>query len=496
MKTTSFWLGVLCALFCFGQAQAYEALGGPTQLIRYDASKAYEGYTLFSFAKKTYLIDMLGNVVHTWNLPMPPGLHMKLMEDGSLLGAYRIDAKDVKNKALLIGGRGGGLIRLDWDSNVIWDVSLNTEKYLSHHDFVQMPNGNVLVNVWENVSYDEAVKAGRNPDQTLKDKGVVYDCLYEINPKGEIVWRWSSWDLRGGSNDPEKFDVNFITYVLPEYKNENQDWNHFNDVDYDPATDRIVVDSREFSEIYIIDHKTGKLLYRWGNPAASGQGKPPTYTTTGDQQIFSPHDTHFIPQGLPGAGNILIFDNGWGRPPITFSRVVEMNPETGEIVWSWKSKAETGFAAHHISGAQRLPNGNTHVNSGNWGHMFEVTKDGEVVWEYINPVTRGHGPQCWIDDEYFGVPSGWNNGVFRSHRYGPDFPGLKGKKLEPQGQIAGQCTDIHGSRIKLDGATQPGAKLWRENTVTTFIPATPTTAAPAAQEQETEGDDGPAMHAY
>jgi hypothetical protein len=460
-----------CLYIC--SSQAYEVLNGPSQLIQYKASKAYEGYTLITSkgADKTYLIDMLGYVVHTWeHKTYIPGLHFVLLENGHILGntsqgnmkgspgesgAGSGGSQQGKGQSITLGGTSKGLVELDWDGNIVWKYDPGPSEGILHHDFVRLPNGNTLCNAWEAISYKDAIAGGRRADQTT-ERGVAADVIYEIDPGGKVVWKWSAWEHRG-MNSKSNLDVNFITYVLPEYANDNPDWTHFNDIDYNPAADQILVDSREFGETYIIDHKTGEILYRWGNPSAYGEGSPPTFTTQGDQILFGPHDAHWIKEGLPGAGNILIFNNGWGRPPITYSSVVEVNPKTGEIVWEYKSKAETGFASHHISGAQRLPNGNTFICSGNWGHLFEVTVKGEVVWEYISPVTPD-GMKNWLEDSAF--PG--ENTTFRAHRYGPGYPGLKGRKLEPQGQIA---EDIKGGwmpRVDLEGATQPGVKLWEK----------------------------------
>jgi outer membrane protein assembly factor BamB len=419
-------------------------------------------------AEETYLIDMLGNVVHTWpHETKPPGLHFVLLENGHILGntgtgmhqgpggpnTQEGDGQDTTKWNL--GGAAKGLIEMDWDGNVVWEWEPGPEDGTHHHDFVKLPNGNILCNIWETVSYEKAIAAGRRADQTT-EKGVAVDVIYEIDPEGRVVWKWNAWDYRG-TNSEKHLDVNYITYVLPEHGQNNPDWNHFNDVDYDPATDRILVDSREFGELYIIDHKTGDILYRWGNPSAYGAGAPPTLTTPGDQILFGPHDAHWIDEGLPGAGNILIFNNGWARAPITYSSVIEMNPETGEIVWEYKSNAETGFSSHHISGAQRLPNGNTLICSGNNGHIFEVTADKEVVWEYINPITS-NGAVSRLEDA--GMMGG--NAVFRAHRYGPDHPGLKGKDLTPRGQIAEDVKAGWQPKVNLEGATQPGGELWEK----------------------------------
>jgi outer membrane protein assembly factor BamB len=472
MRTRVIFFGIfLFVIVCFNNSYAYESHSGPSQLIQYNAAKAYEGYTLFSpmYSDKTYLIDMMGNVVHVWeHKGDPPGMHYILLENGHILGNTRDKRPPMPkegapkvapkpnpnpNKGLNFGGGAKGLKELDWDGNVVWEYIPGPDQGSLHHDFVRLPNGNTMTNAWESVSLEDAIAGGRNHKQTT-ERGIADDVIYEIDPKGKVVWKWSGWAHRG-MNSKKHLDLNFITNVLPKYRMANPDWLHINDIDYDPATDQILIDSREFGELYIIDHKTGEIVYRWGNPSAYGAGDPPTFTTPGDQILFGPHDAHWIKEGLPGAGNILIFNNGWARPPVTYSSIIEMNPKTGEIVWEYKSKAENSFTSHHISGAQRLPNGNTFVCSGNHGHMFEVTKEGEVVWEYINPDTSA-GAKNWIDDLGFQA----NNGVFRAHRYGADYPGLKGKDLTPKGQIATDIKDAWKPKVKLEGATQEGAKNW------------------------------------
>lgn len=461
---------ILSTALCFSTSHAYESHSGPSQLIQYDASKAYEGYTLFSpmFSTKTYLIDMLGNVVHVWeHKGDPPGLHYILLENGNILGNTREKpgpkpkpgepmAKPKPNpnpnKGLNFGGGAKGLMEVDWDGNVVWEWIPGPEEGSLHHDFVRMPNGNTLTNAWEHVSKEKAMAGGRDPKETT-NRGIAPDMIYEVDPNGKVVWKWSAWEHRG-MNSQKHLDLNYITAVLPQHRFANPDWTHFNTVDYNPETDQILVDSREFGELYIIDHKTGDIVYRWGNPYAYGKGEPPAFTTPGDQKLFGPHDAHWIKEGLPGAGNILIYNNGWAQPPINYSSVIEMDPNTGEIVWEYKAKSNNSFYSHHISGAQRLPNGNTMVCSGTNGHFFEVTKEGEVVWEYINPVTFG-GIKSWIDEPGSGM-------VFRAHRYGPDYPGLKGKKLKPQGQIAEDIKDAWKPKVNLEGATQKGAKVWKK----------------------------------
>ena len=114
------------------------------------------------------------------------------------------------------------------------------------------------------------------------------------------------------------------------------------------------------------------------------------------------------------------------------------------------------FYGSYISGCQRLPNGNTYIDSGPHGHFFEVTQGGELVWEYVNPVgdrTRGeYGIYKFMKDTY----DRRFNSVFRSHRYGPDYPGLAGKDLTPMGPITemhveGALDKFRDSQMGFDG---------------------------------------------
>jgi hypothetical protein len=153
--------------------------------------------------------------------------------------------------------------------------------------------------------------------------------------------------------------------------------------------------------------KGGDLLYRWGNPRAYNAGD------ADDQQLFVQHDVQWIPSGYPGAGNILVFNNGGGRPDGDYSSVDEITPPVDNAgnyngygpsspVWSYTAATLTDFYAANISGAQRLSNGNTLVCDGPEAYFFEVTAAGDVVWEY------DHG----------------NQPIFRATRYQSDYPGL------------------------------------------------------------------------
>jgi hypothetical protein len=177
----------------------------------------------------------------------------------------------------------------------------------------------------------------------------------------------------------------------------------------------------------------GDLLYRWGNPQTYHRGND------SDQRLFVPHDAHWIESDLPGEGNILIFNNGRKRPGGNYSSIDEISPtimqngnyslnsdsryQPDTILWTYTDPDRTSFFASNLSGAQRLPNGNTLICDGPKGIFFEVSGEEEIIWKYINPVIRG-GPIAQGD-----ILSIQENRVFKIYRYGHDYPGFADQEL-------------------------------------------------------------------
>ena len=428
-----------------------------------NSSYVSEGYVLFAPFRhtETYLIDNEGRLIHSWASDFTPGSSAYLLENGNLLRGA-----NWKTNPKFSGGAGGRVEEFDWEGNLVWSFEYSGNTFQAHHDFEKLPNGNVLMIAWEVKPGDEAIASGRDP--ALLPTGELWpDHIIEVRPSlpdgGEIVWKWHAWDhliqdfdptksnYGNVSEHPELLDLN---YVHPDYAGQS-DWLHLNAIDYNADLDQIIVSSPFLGEIWIIDHSTtldearshaggkggkgGDLLYRWGNPRAYGQGAGE------DKQLFFQHDAQWIEPGLRGAGNILIFNNGADRPDASYSSIYEIespvrqdgsyemapnNPFGPEqSVWSYTAEHETEFYSPFISGAQRLPGGNTLICSGMNGTFFEVTEPGETVWKYVNPVVDT-GPLAWNDS----IPpvSGFGtNLVFRANRYGPLFPGFAGKELIP-----------------------------------------------------------------
>lgn len=173
------------------------------------------------------------------------------------------------------------------------------------------------------------------------------------------------------------------------------------------APDNIIIDSREANFIAIIDRQSGKVVWRLGPnlpPRGHADPKPP-YPV---DQFSGQHDAHLIADRLPGAGNLLVFDNQGeaGYPPAALqviggSRILEINPVTAQIMWEYagasSGRAPWTFFSSFISSVDRLPNGNTFIDEGMNGRLFQVTPTGDIVWEYVSPF-EGAVPTGGVSD--------------------------------------------------------------------------------------------------
>ena len=417
--------------------------------------ESYNGYTMFAPLKNTtsYLIDNCGEKVHSWDSSYIPAASAYILEDGTLLRTGYVG-----NTIFVAGGNGGIIEMIDWDGNVIWDYTLSSTTELLHHDLEYLPNGNILAIVWDLKTQEETSQAGR----TDASDSIWSEKIIEIQPNlstGEstIVWEWKVWD-----HLVQDVDANLDNYGTiassPELININfhggdpkTDWLHINGIDYNEDLDQIVLSIHTFSEIWIIDHATstaeaashsggnqnkgGDLLYRWGNPQAYNQG------SSVDQQLFKQHNPNWIDNSFLDEGMIMVFNNQAGGQGIS-STVNTINTpvsvsgsytytggafEPTNFHWTYEAATPTDFYAGFISGARRLPNDNTLICQGPVGKFFEVDYNGNIVWEYVNPV-NDVGPVTQED-----LPG--QNSVFRATRYASDFSGFTGKDLTPQGYI-------------------------------------------------------------
>jgi hypothetical protein len=422
----------------------------------YERCKAWNGYTLLNCFTPTgtekngnnVLIDMEGNIVNEWAFPGMAYLSAsKALPGGYIVGSSIED--------FMAGG--GKLTQLNWDGEVVkqWDTTM-------HHDHERegSPCGYFAPDQEPRTFCGKVLvleSANPPPEETghiCSSKQIVDDTIRELSWSGEELFKWECWkhfeqlgldewaeagiDLGLNYQGPDEWASflpedwshgNAVAWVGP-----NKWWSEHHDARFHP--DNIIADFRSLNITIIIArhrHPHGKweegdIIWKLG----------PDYSTAGDDykvgQIIGQHMAHMIPKGLPGGGNLLIFDNGGaagygalvqglraepegseevGKPLGTwpnkfrlFSRVLEINPVTKQIVWEFKQPKlsedlngdgkilgnEKLFFSNLMSAAQRLPNGNTLITEADVGRIFEVTKCGEVVWEYA---------PSWVDSSQF-----------------------------------------------------------------------------------------------
>ena len=457
-------------------------------------AKMCSGYTLFNASRETYLIDEDGQVVHKWRSRRPVFISY-LLPSGNLLrdGGVALDAPGFQ-----AGGASGLVEEVTWENELLWVYDFYPyQQTLCHHDMEPLPNGHVLVLAWERRTKQQALDAGRRSD-LIPDGEVWNNLVLELKPEGAsaiIVWQWSMWDhiiqdvnpsLTNYGNivdHPELFDINFcpvggknaqrnrtalqqgsheepsgLALFNRNGKTGEKDWLHVNCVSYDQARDQILLCNHLSSEFIIIDHGTtteearghsggkrgkgGDILYRFGNPVACRQG------VLEDQILFCPHSTLFI-KNAPGEGNVLLFSNG-RAPDRLFSTVEEYElpdqdgnfpcttAKTRSPIWSFGEKQGKfgSFYCTHISGATRLPNGNTLVTMGPQGILFEVTSEGEEVWRYINPVRVDcEGAVACVRQSDFRTQGRFY--MFTANRYSRTYPAFSAasRSLQAKGYL-------------------------------------------------------------
>jgi len=435
-----------------------------------NATNAYPGYTLMApmHHTNTYLINNAGQYVHKWTSNYEPGRAAYLTEEGHLFRACMITIGGPSTG----GGEGGRIEEYDWNGNMVWAFDYYSSDYIAHHDFKVLPNGNVLILAAEKKTYAEVIAAGFNPallDSSITSSGYMLpDYIVEVQPTkpygGTVVWEWHIWDhmiqdyssLKGNygvaASHPELIDVNGSGIMIPQF------WNHVNGIDYNEQLDQVMLSIRGNSELFVVDHgvstelaaghaggrygKGGDILYRWGNPQQYDRG------TSANRVLYQQHHTHWIATNCPGAGNILIFNNGISLGYSAINEIVPPVDADGAYsivgssafgpalpTWSYVASPATNFYSSEISGSERQPNGNTLICEGIKGNLFEVTSAGQTVWRYVCPVTTSilaQGTSVPIDEAR---TDQLMNAVFRVSRYPTNYPGLQGKDLTPRGTI-------------------------------------------------------------
>lgn len=308
----------------------------------WDQELAWEGVNFYTDdISRAFLMDMSGRRLHTWSAPE----EYKRCEQFELLAGGEI----------LMVCVGQALVKLNWRSEVVWVVEMPV-----HHDVAVRADGSLL-----------APRGGEMRDYQSRQVG--FDRVVHLSPEGEQLSEWRSFDHLDELHEhhpPSHLDS------PPEYRpKKGFDYYHLNSVEILPETPlgledarfrqgNILICLRNVHLIAVLDQETFSVTWSWG-----------------PGELSFPH----MPTMLP-SGNILIFDNGVSSKN---SRVLELDPRSGEIVWLFEGDPPNSFFTKRRGSNQRLPNGNTLICESDKGHVIEVTPDGQTVWEFWNPDLKG-----------------------------------------------------------------------------------------------------------
>jgi outer membrane protein assembly factor BamB len=308
------------------------------------------------------LIDMNGNVVHTWKVDPYFNKRSRLLPNGHLVFV----------------GSDKTIFEYDWDSNVVWQHqgigSMNDMRVLSNGNRLLIAHEPIPQSAQEKVKdVGEKIAPWWGPRKRGSEEHQLGADIYEVNLDGEVVWEWHAHD---------HLDLNLFSPLTPL-----DDWLHGNSIAplpenkwFDAGDERfrpgnILFNARNINTMYIIEKLTGDVVWEGTHHYKGGMAHS--------------HEPEMIPKGRPGAGNIILFDNSLfprNRTHTGQTFIIELDPTTLEIVWKYETEgyANLKFFSKTMGTQERLPNGNTYISEDNTGRLFQVRPDGTIVWEYVN----------------------------------------------------------------------------------------------------------------
>lgn len=321
-----------------------ETTGRPSGTTSHEASMIAPGLNLVSVHRRVHalLFDSDGEILHSWQGKGDVWGHAELLKNGDLI---------VPEKT----GKRFDLLRLNWEGEEVWRVELGT-----HHDVEVRPDGLI-----SSLGFEERQEDDIDSELSFRDEHIL---LIDPNTGAELE-RASFYDMFSAADEFQHLEQRWIERVRKDtdwidlYHANSVEWMHRPELVERSSLyskDHVLVSFRHQACVAIFDWTQRKMVWQWGRDEISGS-----------------HDASLLANG-----NILIFDNGLGRG---WSRAVEVNPISKEIVWEYRADPAEDFFTQSRGSAQRLANGNTLLAESDRGHAIEVSPAGEIVWEYWHP---------------------------------------------------------------------------------------------------------------
>ncbi len=361
----------------------------------------------------TELIDLDGNLIKQWTHDCSVSSTPYLLPEGILLRPCKVDPPPFE-----AGGAGGKIQFINWSGEIIWENQFANDEFAQHHDVEVLPNGNLLILMWERKSQEEAIQAGKvlHTGDFWSEKIIEIELLEDND--FNIIWEWSLWnhlvqDIDSNYNNfgniaenSGKLDINYALIsnegpLPPQFT--NPDFIHLNSLDYSEELDLILFSSRKTCEIYVIDHSTsisesndsiggnygkgGDFLYRWGNQSIYDHGE------SEDKKLFAPHSATWTSNS-----SIMVFNNGVNRPGNNYSSIIEIEFQIEDNLFNYSSdfgyypefptieyNLNENYFTQTQGGAFKIANENIIATISNAQKILEISSDGNILWEYDYP---------------------------------------------------------------------------------------------------------------
>jgi hypothetical protein len=352
--------------------QGYRPAKDLPQVIVRDAAAVAPGLNLFNsgHAAEAVLMDRDGRVLHRWRYPLRRLWPDLAADPDTAKLEYWRRVRLFPNGDLLAIYEGFGIVRLDARSNVLW-----AHRGGIHHDLDVLPNGDVWV----------LDREGKLIPRINSKNGVLEDFVTLLDPHGRVLRRvsilesfersrWASLLARIPRDGGDVFHTNTLEVLDGRFADRNPAFRRGN----------LLISVLKLDTLAVLDPDRGEIVW-----ARTGSWR-------------RQHQATFLADG-----RMLLFDNT--GPGHDRSRVIELDPLSGDIVWQFGGTPEVDFFSKTLGSCQRLANGNTLITESENGRALEVARDGRIVWELNNPYRAGeHGELVAV--------------LFEVQRLPPDFP--------------------------------------------------------------------------
>jgi hypothetical protein len=336
-------------------------------------------YIILTAGYPTTIFDMEGKVLKSWD---HASARAKLRKNCNLVYIeHHKNDQDIFNRDTYIK-------EFDKKDNIVWQYE---DTGFAHHDFEITDEGHFIFFFSIDIPDDFELTSGCDRDLVIGDK------IIEVDKEGKKHFEWNFYDhfkevINGDRCTAKRLESirqsNFINKLDPIHPNglqvlKDNKWYRKGYKEFKPGN--ILVTVHHLSSVFIIERETQKVVW--------------VYKGEKDEPLNGPHEARMIPEGLPGAGNIFVHDNGNTKVTRGYSRILEIHPITKKTIWKYQKPGE--FFNEFAGTQQRLKDGKTFISEDYTKRAFIVNKKGETIWQFVgNNLRQIKRPQLLLKKDY------------------------------------------------------------------------------------------------